>query len=150
MTEEAWIEERDGITKALLTEAGWFFAPDQTDPIWEYLANAVMRHQGKELDPMEIRLLDQFAADQVTSVKVDGRLAYLRTELWAGAKDGDHERACRYLVRYGMKDLVRRRFDTQALSAVVREAALLGEELNPNLLKAISVTEKVELRTKRS
>lgn len=104
----------------------------------------------KQLDPMEQTLLEQFAEEGIQSIKANGRLAYLHPQLWARPKDGDYERACRYLTRYGLGEYVHRTFNVQTFSAYVRELEEQGEELNDHIKQAIDVTREFQIRTKQA
>jgi len=110
---------------------------------------------------LEEELLRQFQESGIDSMRVDGMTVYLKREIWAGAKDGDYERACRALREAGLDQYVQERFNTQSLSAYVREQArLLADDtagpdeilavLPEPLRDAISVTEKFSLRTRKA
>lgn len=113
-----------------------------------------------ERSELEEVLLRQFEESGVNSMRINGMTVYPMRQLWAGARDGDYERACQALRDAGLSDYVHERFNVQSLSAYVREQAktLLGPEAGPDeiigvlpepLRDAISVTEKFSLRTRK-
>jgi hypothetical protein len=105
----------------------------------------------KNISNVEQQVLDQFIEGGVQSVKTaTGQTVYLHKQLWANARDGDHERACDALVVAGYGELVQRRFNTNRLSALVREiTAESGENGMPPVLKdALAIREQVSARVR--
>lgn len=118
---------------------------------------------GAEMRKLETELLEQFAEDGVSNINLDGVTVYTHSQLWAGAKDGDYERACEALREEGLGDYVQERFNANSISAWVREYVRELQEEKPDLdtedastwlpgrLKdTISVAEKFGLRMRKS
>ena len=107
-----------------------------------------------DLVALQETILDQMAQNGVPSLKVDtdeGRFTvFTRRELWAGALEGDYERACVALKMAGMGDLVEERFNTQRLSAVVREMDATGTPLPESFVGAIKVSEVFKLSVRKA
>lgn len=81
----------------------------------------------------------------------------MRRQLWTNARDGDYQSACDALVEAGLGDFVGPRFNTNTLSAWVREQGEAGESpeeiaarLPGNLAQALSITESFKLVTRAS
>ena len=107
----------------------------------------------EELSQLETGLLQEFEEDGVPSVKLnrpDGTMTiYLHRQLWAGAIEGDYPRACRALVNAGLEELVQTRFNTNQVSAAIREMTKKGEPIPTMLSENLSIAEKFSLRTRR-
>jgi uncharacterized protein YeeX (DUF496 family) len=101
----------------------------------------------KHISNVEQQVLDQFIEGGVQSLKTAaGQTVYIHKQIWANAKDGDYDRACDALVVAGYGELVQRRFNTNRLSALVRE---IGENEMPPVLKdALAVREQVSARVR--
>lgn len=106
----------------------------------------------EELEPLEAAILEDFAADGLSSIRlrVDGhdQLVYLQKQLWAHAVDGDYPRAVRALRRAGLKDLVDQRFNVNTLSAWCRERDAAGQALPKTFTGAIEVAQVFQIRVK--
>ena len=98
---------------------------------------------------LEAMLLEKFAESGIASIKVDGLTVYLHRQLWAGPIDGNYIAACEALQAVGLGDMVEPRFNTNTLSAWVRERDKEGEALPPTLSEAIKVTEQFSIRTRK-
>jgi hypothetical protein len=107
-----------------------------------------------DLDALQEQILDMMGANGVASLKVDtdeGRFTVFPTRtLWAGALEGDYERACVALKMAGMGDLVEERFNTQRLSAVVREMETTGTPFPESFEGAIKITETFKLGVRKA
>lgn len=107
-----------------------------------------------ELAELEQALLAQFEEDGVPAMKLnrpDGSVTtvYLHRQTWAGPIDGDYRRACEALREAGMGALVQIRFNTQQVSAVIREMTKGGEALPEVLADNLKITERFSLRTRK-
>lgn len=108
-----------------------------------------------ERDEIEERLREHFIDQGVQNMKVNGVTVYLYSQKWAGvqrddedrrtATDEERERAIQALRDAGLGWMVKEDFNTQTLSAWVREL----DELPPEFEGAINVTERTELRTRK-
>jgi hypothetical protein len=102
-----------------------------------------------EATELEERLLPQFEQSGMERVSIDGRTVYVERKLWAKAKDGDKPAVCKALnCRLG--DYVEETFNTNSLSAYVRELDREGRTLPPSLAAVLDVSEVFKLRTRRS
>jgi hypothetical protein len=99
---------------------------------------------------IEDDLLKDFEKDGISKATVDGLTIYIHRQLWASAKDGNYEQACEALRKCGMGEYVQERFNTNSLSAFVRESERNQESLPKDLADAITVAEKFSLRTRQS
>ena len=120
---------------------------------------AQLEHIQGELDALSEVLLDQFADEGVRNVNIDGHTIYLQAQLWASAVDGDYERACDALEQSGLGEFVGRRFNSNQLSAWVREHTrdeagnypdTLDEHLPVAFLGSIKAEKKWTVRARRS
>jgi hypothetical protein len=147
------------------------------DQVKQFVALTKLKKQQEEaldetkakLMALEAELLPQFEANGVDKLKADGMTVFLFSQKWAGVtKDGpeatpeERQRAVQALKDAGLGVYVKEDFNTQSLSAYVREAlaqAPLEVQMDPSrwfevlphtFEGAISVTEKVSLRTRKS
>lgn len=120
-----------------------------------------------QLTKLEQELLSEFEQAGVEKLTVDGATVYIHTQLWAGvAKSGDvateedKRRAMEALRASGLDDYVYETFNTNSLSAYVREQlaqapleirmdpARWHEALPEPLHGAITITERQSLRVR--
>lgn len=80
-----------------------------------------LKNVKRQLDELEPLLLEQMTEEGIQSVKVNGLTLYLKRQLWAGAADGNYDAACDALIAEGLAEFVQRRFNTNTVSAYVRE-----------------------------
>lgn len=104
----------------------------------------------KELARLEGQLLEDFERAGVDSMRIDGMTVYPHRQLFANARDGDKERAVEALRACGLDDYVKEQFNTQSLSAYVRELDELEEPLPQPLAEALDVHEKYTLRVRKA
>ena len=78
-----------------------------------------------ELGLLQDEILEEMVQEGVSQARVDtdeGRFTlYPYATLWGKAKDGDYDKACRWLKRVGWGDLVEKKFNVHKMSAVLRE-----------------------------
>jgi len=103
-----------------------------------------------EAAELEELLLPQFEQSGMERVAIDGRTVYVERKLWAKAKDGDKASVCKALKRCRLGDYVEETFNTNSLSAYVRELDREGRPLPPSLREVLEVSEVFKLRTRRS
>ena len=112
--------------------------------------NAEMRELGD-------KILRDFEREGIQNLNINGVTLYVHRQLWAGAA-GDKQQACEALKRAGLLDYVTENFNTQSLSAWVREQVALADDddledvydaLPPEFRDAINVSERFELRARR-
>ena len=99
---------------------------------------------------LEVRLLPQFEQSGTERIAIDGRTVYVERKLWAKAKDGDKGAVCKALKRARLGDYVEETFNTNSLSAYVRELDREDKPLPPSLATVLDVSEVFKLRTRRS
>jgi hypothetical protein len=103
-----------------------------------------------ETAELEQRLLPQFEQSGTERIAIDGRTVYVERKLWAKAKDGDKSSVCKALKRCRLGDYVEETFNTNSLSAYVRELDREGKPLSTALAAVLDVSEVFKLRTRRS
>jgi len=103
-----------------------------------------------ETAELEQRLLPQFEQGGFEKVSIDGRTVYIERKLWAKAKAGDKGAVCKALKRCRLGDYVEETFNTNSLSAYVRELDREGKPLSAPLAAVLDVSEVFKLRTRRS
>ena len=120
-------------------------------------AEAELKDITAELTAIQEVLVPQFMAAGMQSQKLaDGRTFYLRKEEWAYPKSVENgggrgsAGVLEALVASGLGDMVHETYNTQTLSAYVREKERAGEELPAPLVEAIDVVVKTEIRVRRS
>lgn len=105
------------------------------------------------LDELEQRIFDEMVQDGVSTTRVevpDGTFTlYPYSRLWARAKDGDYEAACRWLKRIGWGDLVEKKFNTNKMSATMRELVANEHPFPKGYQKYLEVTEDFKIGVKR-
>ncbi len=102
----------------------------------------------REMGELEKQILDDFEAGRVQNTRVNGMTVFLHRQLWAGAKDGDRARLVAALKAAGLEEYVSETFNSQSLSAWVREQDATGSELPPEVQDAINVSEVFSVRTR--
>jgi len=103
-----------------------------------------------EAAELEERLLPQFEQSGMERVAIDGRTVYVERKLWAKAKEGNKPAVCKALRRCRLGDYVEETFNTNSLSAYVRERDRDGRPLPPSLAVVLDVSEVFKLRSRRS
>ena len=103
-----------------------------------------------EATQLEQLLLPEFERSGVEKVSMDGRTVYLERKLWAKAKDGNKAAVCIALKRAHLGDFVEETFNTNSLSAYVRELDREEKRLPPSLCGVLEISEVFKLRTRRS
>ena len=107
-----------------------------------------------EINQLQEEILATMSEEGLSSMRVDieeGRFTiFPRRELWAGAMDGDYERACHALKVAGLGDLVEEKFNTNRLSSVVREMDAAGVPMPESFAGAIKVSEVFKLSVRRA
>lgn len=103
-----------------------------------------------ETADLESRLLPQFEQAGYEKISIDGRTVYIERKLWAKAKNGDKSAVCKALKRCRLGDYVEETFNTNSLSAYVRELDREERPLSPSLAAVLEVSEVFKLRTRKS
>lgn len=96
---------------------------------------------------LEEPLIEALAEDGVDSMRVDGVTTYMHTQYWASKRDGvETEQVVDALRASGYGDLVAENYNSQTLSAVVRELIEQDEPLPEPLAEVIVSSPKTSLR----
>lgn len=103
-----------------------------------------------EMSELEEYLKGEFEKSGISSTTVDGVTCYLHRQLWAKARGGEYARACSALREAGLGQMVEEKFNTQTLSAWVREQEASDIELPPALKEVIEVSEVFSVRTRKA
>jgi hypothetical protein len=103
-----------------------------------------------ETAELEQRLLPQFELEGFEKISIDGRTVYVERKLWAKAKDVNKAAVCKALKRARLGDYVEETFNTNSLSAYVRELDREDRPLPLGLRDVLEVSEVFKLRTRRS
>lgn len=103
-----------------------------------------------EAAELEGLLLPQFEQSGMERVSIDGRTVYVERKLWAKAKDGAKPSVCKALKRCRLGDYVEETFNTNSLSAYIRELDRENRQMPPSLAAVLDVSEVFKLRTRRS
>jgi hypothetical protein len=112
-----------------------------------------LRRVNDEMARVQEQVIDAFVEAGVQSLKTkSGQTVFLHTQVWANAREGDYDRACDALVVAGYEDFVERRFNTNKVSALVRELRQeRGEEGVPLPVRdALQIREVVSARVRGS
>lgn len=128
--------------------------------------DAEMKTVAALIDEMEGPLLAEMSEMGMQNTKINGVTVYINRQLWAGAMkdewvdpDGNTvlvtntPATCEALVECGLGDFVKPSFNTNTLSAWLREQPLddQGQPILPEgLAGRMTVSEKFSLRTRRS
>ncbi len=75
---------------------------------------------------------------------------YIHRQLWAKPKGGDKKNLMQVLKRCGLTDFVQEQYNTSSLSAYVRERLANGLKLQPTLDSALTLSEVISVRGRRS
>lgn len=103
-----------------------------------------------EAAQLESLILTDFEHDGVDRVTLDGKTIFIERRLWASAKNGDKQALCKALKRARLSEFVQETFNSQSLSALVREWDREGRPIPPSLREVLEVSEVFKLRTRRS
>lgn len=91
--------------------------------------------------------------------RVNGATVYLKSQVWAGPDEGDHESLTNVLSDLGLVEYLPSKVNTQSLSAFVREhldpdetlelserlASPNPKPLDPKLLAALKITDRISV-----
>ena len=103
-----------------------------------------------ETAELETLLLPQFEQEAIERISIDGRTVYVERKLWAKAKDGDKPAVCKALKRCRLGDYVEETYNTNSLSAYIRELDREGKPLSQALATVLEISEVFKLRTRKS
>lgn len=81
-----------------------------------------------ELDEVEVSIVKDFEAEGVQKMSIDGRTVYLAEDLYCSPLEGDREAVIKALRSAGMRSMVKPNYNTQTLTAYVREIGKSARE----------------------
>ena len=103
-----------------------------------------------DIKACEPRVLDFFEKSGIPRTTVRGVTIYVKRDLWAGREEGvTNEVACEALAKAGLGDFAAMRFNTQTLSAYVRECENNGEPLPEEFKGVIKVSETFKIQARK-
>ena len=91
-----------------------------------------------------------FSSNDLTSIKIRGRLLYIHRQAWAKPKDKDLERACKILKEIGMGWLVEEKVNTHTISAHIRECEAQDKPIPERFNEAFDVNEVFSIRSRKA
>lgn len=100
----------------------------------------------KDLQPLLLAAIEEGRFPE--SSRVDGTTVFLRKQTWASAKDGNYEAACAALIECGLEGYVNTRFNTNSVSAYVRDLEKEEIPIDPRLAEVLNITEKFEVQAR--
>ena len=117
-------------------------------------AKNILEEVDAELTQLQEEILEEMGQEGVSQARVDtdeGRFTLFPVrQLWAKAHDGNYDKACRFLKKIGLGDLVEKRFNTNRLSAVVREWDAQEVSLPKNIEKYIDIAETYKIGVRKA
>jgi hypothetical protein len=110
-----------------------------------------VKDQIAKLEPELLNMLMEEQMDRLHVTVGDQKITlYIHRIMWAKPKDGDRETVVATLKRCGMSDFVTESYNSNSLSAYVRERLSNGTQLQPTLSDALNLEEVVSIRGRRS
>jgi hypothetical protein len=97
---------------------------------------------------LEEKLLSQFEESGVQSMRVNGMTVYMHRQLWAN-HNGDKETTVQALRASGLGDMIYETFNSQTLSAWVREMEDIDTEIPEAVRPHLKLSERFSIRTQR-
>lgn len=105
----------------------------------------------EQADEMEQALLEDLAEAGVPRITVDGRTTYIHRELWAKRPEGiTTEQVCDGLRAAGFDQFVNLTYNSQTVSAWLRELEKADAPIPPELDGILTTTEKFSLRSTKA
>jgi hypothetical protein len=100
----------------------------------------------EERSALEQKLLADFEAMGIDSIKSGGKTVYIQRQLWARASEG----SANVFRAAGLDYMVKESVNTQTLSAYVRELDRDGSPVPPEIAAVTNVSEAFQLRTRKA
>lgn len=118
--------------------------------------DAELKELKKERDAMEEPLIDGLVDAGIQNLNVAGHTVYIRTQLWASAKDivdpltgeaigKDWNSALAAVQATGHADLIETRINSQRLSALVRELDDTEDGVPEIMRENLNISEQIKL-----
>ena len=118
--------------------------------------DAEVKRVEEEMKVLEGPLMEQFASDGISSVKIGGQTVYLHSQLWAKliVRDGEDrdaakERALNALKAAQLEDFVEESYNSNRLSAYLRELKQQGKPMPEEFEGAIEGITQFSLRARK-
>ena len=108
--------------------------------------DARLKDATADLKGYEEELLQHFEGLGVESLSAGDTTVYLHRQLWARAKDGNKEAVIHALKGTELEDMVQETFNTNTLSAWVRECEREGRAIPETLKDTLAITEDFSVR----
>tara|TARA_R110000751_G_scaffold14829_1_gene48033 strand:- start:233 stop:691 length:459 start_codon:yes stop_codon:yes gene_type:complete len=107
-----------------------------------------------QIASLERSILNEMQENQIDRLPInlghEKVTLYIHKQLWAKPKGGDRQAVIDTLLHCGLSDLVQDNYNSNSLSAYVRERLADGQKLQPTLEKVIDLTEVISVRGRRS
>lgn len=108
-------------------------------------------------DDLADKIMSSFEKQGIDNIRINGRTVYIQRQIWAG-HNGDKQATCDAFKDAGLDEYISDNFNTQQISAYVREfegdSVLTMDELLSKLPKqiqgAIKLTEKFQVKTRKA
>jgi hypothetical protein len=107
---------------------------------------ARLKATNAEIETLEDEAGAELVESGVQNMRVNDRSIYLAEELYVGAED--KEAVCEVLKAMGMEDLVKESYNTNTLSAYVRELERTGEGVPFALADVIKINRRTRVRVR--
>lgn len=108
---------------------------------------AMVKENKEAIELLSEALVEAFTADGTDGVTVDGRRAYLHTELWPVRREGmTAEHVIAALRADGLGDLVTENVNANTLASTVRQIVDGGDVLPDHLAAVLTVSPKMSVR----
>lgn len=107
---------------------------------------ARLKDATSDLKEYEEHMLEYFEEMGVESISSGDTTVYLHRQLWARAKDGNKEAVIAALKGTELEDMVQETFNTNTLSAWVRECERDGRAIPDALKDSLSIVEDFSVR----
>lgn len=130
-----------------------------TDKIRAYVRLRTLQHTAeaeaedykKQANDLQDELLEQFAEEGVRKISVDGVTTYLHRVLWAKVEEGaSREQVVEGLKACGFGQFVSETYNTQTVSAWLRDLEREKEPLPEELQGVLTGTEVFTLRNRKA
>ena len=104
----------------------------------------------EEITVLEEILLEQFQNLGMSKITIEKNTVYLKKRLFVSPKNGDRTAVIEALKDSGLENFIQENFNTNTLSAYVKEQAECGFELPKLLSDSLQIFEKFSLNVIKS
>jgi len=99
----------------------------------------------EELEKLEESLLEDFQNIGLSKITLDNSTVYIKKRLFVSPKDGNREAVLEALRESELTEFIQENFNTNTLTAYVREQFESGFKLSQSLEESLKVSEKFTL-----